>query len=155
MKLGLAVLLVATVASAQPGPPAQLRCPEQGTPVLEIVHDKIQGAKVPTSETQIFESGAWKTSGTDVAGKPLAPQHGCLPKLTMDKLRAELQTATWQVTHNHIHCMMVAQTFTTYKVGGKQVWTAKACSSDALDEASTKAIAAIEAELVAAKVITK
>jgi len=154
MKIVIASLLLAAVAAAEPTPPAPA-CAEKGPPIFEIDHEAIKGAKVPLSQTQIFESGAWKTTGTDETGKAIAPQTGCLGKEVTDKLRADLKAATWKVTHNKIHCMMVAQTYTVYKVAGKPVWTAKACSPDALDDASTKAIADIETQLVTAKVLSK
>jgi len=148
-------MLLAAVAAAEPTPPPATACAEKGTPIFEIDHAAIKGAKVPLSQTQIFESGAWKTTGTDETGKAITPQTGCLAKDVMDKLRADLKAATWKVTHNKIHCMMVAQTYTVYKAAGKPVWTAKACSPDSLDDASTKAIADIETQLVSAKVLAK
>ena len=155
MKIVLASLLLATAALAEPTPAPQATCAAKGTPIIEIDHDIIKEAKQPTSQLKIYDSGAWTTTGADETGKPVAPQNGCLDKAVLDKIRGELKTATWKVKHNRIHCMMVSQTFTTYKVNGKQVWQAKACSPDSLDDASTKAIADIEAELVAAKVMQK
>ena len=155
MKIVIASMLLAAVAAAEPSPPPAHACAEKGTPIFEIDHEAIKGAKVPLSQTQIFESGAWKTTGTDETGKAIKPETGCLDKAAMDKLRADLKAAVWKVAHNKIHCMMVAQTYTVYKAAGKQVWTAKACNPDSLDDASTKALADIETQLVAAKVLTK
>jgi hypothetical protein len=149
MKIALASLLVASVATAQPA------CPTKGTPIFEIDHDAIKDAKLPTSQLQIWDSGGWKLTGTDEAGKAIAPKQGCLDAAARDKLVAALKAAPWKITHNKIHCMMVSQTFTAYKMNGKDVWTAKACSPDALDDASAKAIADVEKLLVDAKVSEK
>jgi hypothetical protein len=151
----IASLLAATAALAEPTPATTPACAAKGTPIVEIDHDIIKDAKLPTSQLKIYDSGAWVTTGADENGKPVAPQNGCLDKAVLDKIRADLKAATWKVKHNRIHCMMVSATFTTYKVDGKQVWQAKACSSDSLDDASAKAIADIESELVAAKVMQK
>jgi len=155
MKLVIVSLLLTAVAAAEPTPPPAAACAEKGTPIFEIDHSAIKDAKVPTSATQVFDSGAWRTTGSDETGKATTPQTGCLGKDVLDKLRADLKAASWKITHHKIHCMMVAQTFTVYKAGGKQVWTAKACNADALDDASTKALADIETQLVAAKLTTK
>jgi hypothetical protein len=159
MKLALALalgsLLLVAVAAAETPPAATPTCAARGTPLLKIQEDAIPDAHLPTKVTTIFDTGAWSSSGNDERGKPLPTQKGCLDQATLDKIRAALKTATWQVHRNKIHCMMVSQTFTVYSVNDKQVWTAKACNPDALDDASAKALAEIEAALAAAKVPVK
>ena len=151
MKIAIATLWFASLAAAEPV--AAPKCPASGTPLLEIDHEVRTGLKGPTSVTKVYESGAWTTATTDENGKAGTPTAGCLDKVQLDKVRADLKDAPWTVRHNKIHCMMIANTFTKYSVKGKLVWTAKACNSDALDDASTKAIADIETTLVAAKVL--
>jgi hypothetical protein len=154
MKLALAALLLAGVAAADT-PASAPTCVAKGTPILEIRQEAIPDAHLPTKATAIYDSGAWTSSGSDAQGKPLPTDKGCIDETTLAKIRAALKTATFQVHHNRIHCMMVSQTFTVYRVNGKQVWTAKACNPDSLDDASAKALADIESALAAAKVPTK
>jgi hypothetical protein len=154
MKLALASILLAQVAAAAPTASAP-RCVIEKTPIIEIRHDAIPDAHIPTRATKIFDSGLWKATGNDGEGKPLPAETGCLDEPTLAAIRAALKTATFQIHHNKIHCMMVSQTFTVYSVNGKEVWTAKACNPDALDDASSKALADIESALAAAKVPTK
>jgi hypothetical protein len=154
MKLALVPLLLAGVAAADV-PATTPTCAAKGTPLLEIRQDSIPDAHLPTKVTAIYDSGAWTASGSDNKGKPLPSEKGCLDEPTLAKIRSELKTATFQVRHNKIHCMMVSQTFTVYSVNGKQVWTAKVCNPDALDDASAKVLADIESALAAAKVPIK
>ena len=163
MKISLLSIVLAGCASASAGPNAPApgpaappaACAATGTPIVEIDHEVVHDAPLPTSQTKVFASGAWQTTGKDDKGKPVPAQSGCLDKAALATITADLKAAPWTIKHNRFHCMMVGQTFTVYKVNGKQVWLAKICNPDTLDDASTKSIASIESTLVAAKAMAR
>ena len=163
MKISLLAILLAACASASAGPNAPApgpaappaACAATGTPIVEIDHEVVKDAALPTSQTKVFASGAWQTTGKDEKGKPVPAQSGCLDKASLATITSALEAAPWTIKHNRFHCMMVGQTFTVYRVNGKQVWLAKVCNSESLDDASTKSIASIESTLIAAKAMTK
>jgi hypothetical protein len=153
----LAAVLAATTVCASAGapaprrppppPPAVKACSTAGAPLFEIDHDAEAGAKLPTSKTTLYASGAWVTEGKDAAGKALAPSRGCLAPDVIAKLKAELEAAPWKIEHHRFHCMAYSASFTVYSFHGKQVFTARLCSPDSIDDQSKKAIDAVELRL--------
>ena len=152
--LALAVLVAALPAAAAPHrrpppkhPQRPAACGTTGTPLFAIHHDADTGAKLPTSTTSLYESGGWTTESTDASGKALAPSKGCLTADQMASLKAELQGAPWKVTQHRFHCMAYSASYTVYELAGKQVYTARLCSPDSLDDQSEKAISDVEAAI--------
>jgi hypothetical protein len=138
-----AVLLLACAPSAvaapdTPAAPAHGAdaCRASGKVIFEIDHRVDPGAKLPTSTSKVFASGAWTHDETDAAGKVLAARTGCLARPELKELEATLQGATWKVTTAQIHCMAMSATFTVYQVNGKTVFTDRLCSGKSLDDKS-------------------
>ena len=119
-----------------PAPPAQPACKPLGVALFEIDHAADPGAKLATSTSKVFGSGAWTHEETDADGKALAPTSGCLAKNDVSKLETILSGATWKVTTARMHCMAVSATFTVYQVRGKQVFTQRLCGDKILDKDS-------------------
>ena len=154
--LALAVLAAALPAAAAPHrrpphkpakPAAPAACAEAGTPLFAIHHDVDAGAKLPTSTTTLYETGAWVTQGTDASGKALPEQKGCLSADQTAQLKAELEGSPWKVSHHRFHCMAYSASYTVYELAGKEVYTARLCSPDSLDDQSEKAIQDVEAAI--------
>ena len=155
-------ILIASVATASATPdaprpdapksdapkPNAAKCKAHGKIVFEIerlVTDKVQ------SKTKVFETGAWTIDSFNGDGKATSVGTGCFDKDTVAKIRADVKTSPWTVTHNKIHCMAVSINSTAYYANGKKVFTARMCNSDALDDRSQKNVEDLEALLKAPK----
>lgn len=161
----LATLALARPGAAQPTPPTPPGPPANGpaggaspapacTPggatifAVSKLYNKSapDAATHPTSVTSVDANGAWKivttTNGTS------SEAHGCVAKDPLASIKADLDAADWKTTTRRIHCMAMSNDFTTYTVGGKDVYTAKLCQSATPDASSQKAIDAMN-QLVA------
>ena len=126
----------ATAGPAPAAPAAPASCKPTGTPVFEIDHRIEPDAKLPTSATKVFRSGAWTHDETDADGKPLPAKTGCYAKADVAQLEASLQGVPWTVIKARMHCMAISATFTVYQVAGKPVFTQRLCSGESLDAKS-------------------
>ena len=147
--LAVAIVALAAPAYARKAPPPK-GCVARGTPIFEIDHRVDKEAKLPTSTFKIYESGAWTYESTDAEGKAGEPKRGCFAGDDLTKIKADLEVP-WKVTTAKFHCMAFSPAFTEYSVNGRQVFTQRLCSGKSLDDASTKALAELEAR---AKTVT-
>jgi hypothetical protein len=104
--------------------------------LFEIDHRVDPGAKLSTSATKVFANGAWTHDETDGDGKALAQRTGCFAKPDVKQLDTALHGVPWKITTSRIRCMARSAQFTVYLVDGKQVFTQRLCSGEALDEKS-------------------
>jgi hypothetical protein len=146
-------LACATTAGAQPSPaprrpPPPKGCVARGTPMFAIDKKADPGAKLKTSSFKIYESGAWTFQPVDADGKAGVLERGCFAGDDLAKIKEDVK-APWKVTTAKFHCMMYSPSFTEYSVNGKLVYTARMCSGKSLDDASTKALADLEAKVAA------
>jgi hypothetical protein len=135
--------------AAKPVPPpdaAKAQCKVRGKVIFEI--DRVVGDKVQ-SQTKVYETGAWTIEGFSDDGKPASSGHGCFDKAPLAKIKADVKSSPWKVTHNMIHCMAVSANSTVYFANGKKVFTARLCNSDALDDKSAKNVEELETLLKA------
>jgi len=122
--------------SPSPTPAPSPACRPSGVALFEIDHRVDPGAKLATSSTRVFGTGAWIHEETDGDGKALAPTSGCLAKNDVAQLETTLKGAAWKVITARVHCMAMSATFTVYQVNGKPVFTKRLCSGESLDEKS-------------------
>ncbi|MDB4958754.1 MAG: hypothetical protein JWO36_6323 [Myxococcales bacterium] len=157
MKTTLFVLLAsvatasATPDTTKPAPPAETAkpaCKAKGKILFEI--DRLVSDKT-TSKTRVYDTGAWTIDAFTDDGKPASSGHGCFDKDELAKIRADVKSSPWKVTHNKIHCMAISANTTVYFANGKKVFTARLCNSDALDDKSAKNVEDLEALLKAPK----
>ncbi len=149
LALACLTLACATTAGAQPAPaptPAPARrppppkgCVAHGTPIFEIDHKAVPGAKLATSAFKIYDSGAWTYAPVDAEGKAGEAKRGCFAGDDLATIKKDLEVP-WTVTTAKIHCMAYSAAFTEYQVNGKLVYTARLCSGQSLDDASQKAL---------------
>jgi hypothetical protein len=138
--------------AAPPAPPApaagDASCKPGGKVVFEIDHRVEPGAKVGTSTSKLYASGAWTHDETDGDGKAQPPTTGCLGKAAADDVGASLKAAPWKITMARIRCMAMSPQYVEFLVNGKRVYTQKLCSGQTLDDKSRaaldKAIAQLE-----------
>jgi len=154
LALACLTLACATTAGAQPAPPARKApppkgCVARGTPILEVDRKADKGAKLATSSFKIFESGAWTYESVDAEGKAGEPRRGCFAGDDLAKVKEDVK-APWKVTTAKFHCMAYSASFVEYLVNGKLVYTARVCSGQTLDDASTKALEDLDARAKAA-----
>jgi hypothetical protein len=116
--------------------------------VFEIDHRIEPGAKVGTSTSKLYASGAWTHDETDGDGKAQPQTTGCLGKAAADDVGAALKAAPWKITMARIRCMAMSPQYVEFLVAGKRVYTQKLCSGQTLDDKSRaaldKAIAQLE-----------
>ena len=144
MKLVLALLLVASTASADPEAMKKVACGTEGPTVVEVKVVQL-GSEPAGHVTKIFERYGWLARDIDKAGKTSNDDHGCVTPSDVVDLEAKLAKAPWKITTARVHCMAMAQTATEYTVKGKVVWTDKMCSGQTLDKDSAAAIDAVKA----------
>ena len=144
------VMMTASVASGNPNPcappappPAAAACATTGDVAVEIDHDAIAGAKLPTSITKLYDTGGWTFVETLGDGKPGRSLSGCLAKDDLAKLTA-VEASPWKVTRAHIHCMAMSQTSTAYHVNGKADYVKRTCGEASLDDKSSAALADLQ-----------
>ncbi|MBV8760371.1 MAG: hypothetical protein JO257_23970 [Deltaproteobacteria bacterium] len=132
-------LLLARAAFAEPvAIKARPRaCWPAGGVLFEI--DQRATGKRSTATTLLFANGAWRTATFDTDGKPAATGKGCLEKYQVARIVEALAAATWKVTHTPSTCTLSPR-WSTYKWKTRVVFTDRACSGDALDTDSAKAI---------------
>jgi hypothetical protein len=123
-------------------------CKPGGKVVFEIDHRIEPGAKVGTSTSKLYASGAWTHDETDGDGKAQPQTTGCLGKAAADDVGAALKAAPWKITMARIRCMAMSPQYVEFLVAGKRVYTQKLCSGQTLDDKSRaaldKAIAQLE-----------
>jgi hypothetical protein len=151
----LSLVALAASAGADPNPPTpppppppdsrpQPSCVDANAPVaLEIDHDAVAGAKLPTSQTKLFDTGGWTFSEILGDGKPGRSLSGCLAKADLAKLKA-VEDAPWKITHPRIHCMAMSQTSTAYRLHGKPDFVSRTCGNDIMDDKTAAALAELE-----------
>jgi hypothetical protein len=108
-------------------------CKAEGTVLLEIDANR-------TSVTKLFVGGAFTKQDFDDKGKltsSVGP--GCMDGKDLRRITKAINAAPWKVQTEAIHCMAISNDITTYKVGGKVVYTERLCG-DPLDEASAAAL---------------
>jgi hypothetical protein len=128
------------------GPTTHGRCTTTGTPAFEVDHDAVAGAKLTTAKTRMWEDGGWTFVETLGDGKPGRSFSGCIIKTDLDKLKAVLDAA-WTINHPRIHCMAMAQTYTTYHAKGKTDFVARTCGNDIVDDKTSAALTDLEKQL--------
>lgn len=160
-KLLLASLLFASAAAAQTAPtpptpppapsPHAMRAPDlcrEGGDILFEIDHKVNASvtmqALPTSQMVLYATGAWHFESHDGNGKLLRAASGCLSDTQMRTIRGDLQRATWTVKQAQATCMAISADFTTYATHGREVWTARMCQLDYLDETSAKSLVEIE-----------
>ncbi|MEO6773322.1 MAG: hypothetical protein ABI467_09885 [Kofleriaceae bacterium] len=147
MKLALALVLLASTASAGPAggaPMKKMPCGFEGATVVEVKVVQL-GSEPAGHVTKVFDADGWLAHDLDKAGKTGNERRGCVAPADVKQVRTALAKARWKVTTAHVHCMAVAQTATEYAVKGKVVWTEKMCSGKTLDKDSAAAIDAVNA----------
>ncbi len=112
-------------------------CDTSGAVAVEIDHDAVAGAKLPTSQTKIYDSGAWAFSETLGDGKPGRQLNGCFAKADL-KLKA-VEDSPWAVQRHRIHCMAMSQTSTAYRLKGKPDYVSRTCG-DPMDDNTAAAL---------------
>ncbi|HEX2686951.1 MAG TPA: hypothetical protein VHN14_10055 [Kofleriaceae bacterium] len=145
----LAILPLACASSATAAPDTATKpapaphgdaCRPGGGVLFEIDHRVDPGAKLATSATKVFTSGAWTHDATDGDGKAAAQRAGCITKPDLKQLEAALHGAPWKVNVSRVHCMAVTAQFTVFQVDGKPVFTQRLCSGTSLDDKSQAAL---------------
>lgn len=137
--LAVLVLAAASATSAR----ADTKCAATGDVAVEIDHDAVSGAKLPTSKTKLFANGAWTFAETTGDGKPGRALTGCLAsKDDLAKVEA-VETAPWTITHPRAHCMVVTQTSIAFHVKGKADFVQKTCSDSLVDDKTAAALKAL------------
>ena len=133
----LKLLLACLIAPTPPGPPPPSArphvCKAEGAVVLEIDENK-------TAVTKLFADGAFTKQEFDDKGKltsSVGP--GCMDDKDLRRVMKEIHAAPFKVQTDAIHCMAISTDITTYKVGGKVVYSERLCG-DPLDDASTAAL---------------
>jgi hypothetical protein len=150
----LALAASASLSGAEPKPPTPppppppdshpvAGCETSGPVALEIDHDAVAGSKLPTSQTKIFDTGAWTFAETLGDGKPGRSLSGCFAKADVAKLKA-VEDAPWKITHPQIHCMAMSQTSTAYRLHGKPDYVARTCGNDIMDDKTLAALGDLE-----------
>ncbi len=146
MKTLLIVLALAHTAAAGGVDPSP-RCTPSGAPIFEIsLRTDGDTSTTIRGTTTLYANGAWTRTMVDRAKPPgAAPKtaSGCLDKPGIAKITAALKTTTWILDPHYRSCRARLPDHTVYLVGGKQVFDARVCGADALDDASNKALAQI------------
>jgi hypothetical protein len=158
--LAILPLACAPTASAAPDTPARPAtpghdtadkpadaCKPTGKVVFEIDHRVEPGAKLATSATKLYPTGAWTRDATDADGKPEPQATGCVASADYKQLADALRAAPWKVTTARVHCMAMASNFTEFQLDGKKVFTQKLCSGHTLDDKSRAALERAVAQL--------
>jgi hypothetical protein len=151
MKLALALLVVASTATAGPvAPVKKIGCRVDGATVVEVKLVKL-GSEPAGHVTKIFSGEGWRIEDIDKAGKASDEKHGCVDEAELRGLEAKLDKAKWKITTARNHCMAMATTSTDYTVKGKVVWSERMCSGQTLDKDSAAAIDAVKAAVAKLK----
>jgi hypothetical protein len=149
MKTIALVLLVAACSSAaadtgsgaprtppRPPEPAATACKPGGDVLFQADH-MVDPKKEPVWTTKLYTSGAWTTKPSDPKA---TAKLGCLDKDVMEKIRTDLKSSPWKISHARMHCMAFSASHVIYSWNGKQLIDSRLCSPDTLDDKSQKAL---------------
>jgi hypothetical protein len=126
--------------------PVATTCKPTGDVVFEIAKKPNGAAKVGTSTTRVYASGAvtYAEKAADGANGPA--KSSCLDKDALARIVDDVKAAPWTVTTPRVRCMARSQTVLEYSVQGKVVFAKQVCGT-ILDEASAKKLEDIESLL--------
>jgi hypothetical protein len=120
-------------------------CKAEGEVLFEMAKKANAPAKVETTTTRVYSTGAWTTEGREADGSPGPTRSGCFDKTVLARLVDDVK-APWTVTIPRVRCMARSQTYVEYSVRGKLVFQQQVCGK-ALDQESSTKLADIEAIL--------
>jgi hypothetical protein len=126
--------------------PPSKGCVAHGTPMFEIDHGPIAGAKEASSAFKIYESGAWTFEPKDADGKAGELERGCFAGDDLTAIKADVRVS-WKTSAVGIRCMAMATVSDKILVKGKLVFTEQMCNDVKLDDASAKALADLHAKM--------
>ncbi len=132
--------LLAAPAAAEPR-----HCDPAGGVLFEI--DQRAAGKRTTATTLLYGNGAWRSKTFDTDGKLADTEHGCLEHEHLERIVAALRGATWKVTHTAPTCALSPR-WSTFTWKARRLFTERACSGDALDADSAKALDLIQQYVV-------
>jgi hypothetical protein len=112
-------------------------------PLFEMDREPIAPAKQAASAVKLFDDGTWTVQDTAADGKPGPVSRGRLDKTAVDRIRHDLEAATWHTTTRTIRCFAKSLTHTIYSSHGTKLFTEEVCSGIVLDDASAKSLADI------------
>ena len=121
-------------------------CKPEGDVVFERAKKANAGAKVQTSTTRVYATGAWTFAEREADGSAGTTKSGCVDKDTLARLADDVKTAPWTVTIPRVRCMARSQTFVEYSAHGKTLFEQQVCGKT-LDQDSANKLADIEAVL--------
>jgi hypothetical protein len=128
-------------AAPPPSPPLPRdRCavvPPKGTPIFEARYSGgVDGHGVVT---RLYATGTYTRTVTPPKGKP-DQVLACIDKARLGNLLVAIKSASWKTTQSAATCTAASSEATDVLVFGKKRFTAKVCSSLALDERSSAAL---------------
>ncbi|HSD89527.1 MAG TPA: hypothetical protein VLB44_18480 [Kofleriaceae bacterium] len=128
-------------APPQPAPPLPRdRCavvPPKGTPIFEARYNG--GTNGRGVVTRLYATGTYTRTVTKPKGRP-DQQLACIEKGRLGNLMVAIKSASWKTTQSAATCTAVSAEATDILVFGKKRFTAKVCSSLALDDKSSAAL---------------
>jgi hypothetical protein len=142
MKAPLAVFAIVSALAAQHAA-ARMRAAPPMFEVTQVSHVNT----LETSTLRVYANGTWSEVGFDATGKPTKPRNGRLEPDAVDRIAADLASATWKLVRPPPACRATAASSTLFSVRGKQVYETEPCGRTRLDDASAKALADIQAIL--------
>jgi len=125
----------------QPAPsPPRPRCeitPPKGTPIFEARY--AAGTQGRGVVTRLYATGTYTRTVTQPKRKP-DQQLACIEKNRLENVMVAIKSAAWKTTQSAATCAAVSNEATDIIVFGKKRFTAKVCSSLALDDKSSAAL---------------
>jgi hypothetical protein len=119
-------------------------CKPNGGLFFEIDQRADLKVKRITATTKLFANGTWSTEVFDRDGTLAWTSSGCLGSVRLERIRNDLQAATWRVIHRDTLCRADSPRFTIYKWNGRTLYTDRTCNADVLDRASQSVLDQIE-----------
>lgn len=137
------LLLAVSTAAAESAKPRA--CSPGGGVLFEI--DQRASGKRTTATTLLYANGAWRSRTFDTDGKLADTEQGCLDGKIVKQIVDALRTAHWTVAHTQPTCSLSPR-WSIYRWKKRSVFTERACSGDALDDDSAKAVDLVEMHVV-------
>ena len=115
-------------------------CKPTGKPFFEVAQRADPGVKRITATTRLFTNGSWSTEVYDTDGKLARTSSGCLDDARLTRIRDDLQSAKWTVSHRDVVCRSDLPRFTVDKWKDRTLFTDRTCNADVLDHESQQAL---------------
>ena len=122
-------------------------CKPAGGVLFEVAQRTTKGVKRITATTWLYEDGAWRTDVTNVDGRVVHLDGGCLAPAELDAIRAELAHAPWKTTKTDRLCRTDQPRFTQYIWKGRVLYTERDCNVLELDPVSRDALDRVTGDL--------